>query len=163
MRFLWQVFVILQNVIKNHTNGQQKSLWDAAVSWYMPHDCFVWFGKPTQVWASVTFPGYSVGCIQSRVLYTQAQVNFGRVIGLDTVVPLNVFVAPQAIPRTRTTPTLPCVALWLAGKKMALSLGDFYRATQPARRSSTGGGSPWFSAVEPPGLCVQLPATPCSS
>ena len=28
---------------------------------------------------------------------------------------------------------------------------------------TTGGGSPWFSAVEPPGLCVQLPATPCSS
>ena len=54
----------------------------------MPHDCFVWFGKPTQIWATVTFPGYSfvpVGNIKSRVLYTQAEVNFGRVIGLDSV------------------------------------------------------------------------------
>ena len=34
------------------------------------------------------FPGYSfvpVGNIKSRVLYTQAEVNFGRVIGLDSV------------------------------------------------------------------------------
>ena len=83
-------------ITKNSNNGQQKALWVAAVSWYMPHECFVWFGKPTQVWSNVNFPGYSflpVGNVKSRVLYTTAEVNFGRIIGLDTVnvvVPLDI-------------------------------------------------------------------------
>ena len=83
-------------ITKNRNNGQQKALWVAAVSWYMPHECFVWFGKPTQVWSNVNFPGYSfvpVGNIKSRVLYTLAEVNFGRIIGLDNVnviVPLDI-------------------------------------------------------------------------
>ena len=65
------------------------------MSWFMPHQCLVWFGKPTQVWSTVTFPGYSfvpVSHIKSHVLYTQAEVDFGRVLGHDTVnvvVPLN--------------------------------------------------------------------------
>ena len=42
-------------ITKNCNNGQQNALWVAAVSWYMPRDCFVWFRKPTQVWATVTF------------------------------------------------------------------------------------------------------------
>ena len=92
---LASILFFAECITKNSNNGQQNGLWVAAVSWYMPHDCFVWFGKPTQVWATATFPGYSfvpVGNIKSRVLYTQAEVNFGRIIGLDTVnivVPLN--------------------------------------------------------------------------
>ena len=76
--------------IKNQADGQQKSLWVAAVSWYMPHECLVWFGKHTQVWASITVPAlYKV----TRFVYTGS---FGR--GLDTVnvvVPLRFFVAPH--------------------------------------------------------------------
>ena len=81
---------------KSNDNSEQPALWVAAVSWYMPHDCAVWFGKHTQVWATVTFLGYSFVpffChIISRVLYTKADVNFGRVRGTEKVnitVPLN--------------------------------------------------------------------------
>lgn len=66
----------------------EKPTWMAAVSWYMPHNCSVWFGKPTQVWTTTQYPGYCfvpVSHIKSRVVYTKASVNFGRMIGLDTV------------------------------------------------------------------------------
>lgn len=82
-------------IAKNCQIGEHSCLWVAAVSWYMPHNCAVWFGKPIQVWTTVTYPGYnlvSIKNIKSRVLYTQAEVNFGRLIGkytVNVVVPLN--------------------------------------------------------------------------
>ena len=69
-------------------SGEQHTLWMAAVSWYMPHSCLVWYGIPAQVWATALYPGYcfiSVARIRSRVVYTKDNVNFGRIIGLDTV------------------------------------------------------------------------------
>ena len=70
------------------------AVWVAAVSIYMAHNCKVWFGKPTQVWTTVTYPGYSfipLTNIISRVFTTT--VNFGRLIGNDyvnIVVPLDI-------------------------------------------------------------------------
>ena len=60
----------------------------AAVSWYMFHPCHVWFGKPTQVWATTLYPGYNfipVSKIKSRVIHSKASINFGSVIGVDSV------------------------------------------------------------------------------
>lgn len=68
--------------------GEKFTFVVAAVSWYMSHPCFVWYGKPTQVWASTLCPGYNfipVTNIKSRVVYTKRNVNFGRMIGLDSV------------------------------------------------------------------------------
>ena len=49
-----------------------------------------WFGSPCQVWSSVTnSPSYSFVLIKdivSRVVYTKSTVNFGRLIGSETVV-----------------------------------------------------------------------------
>ena len=65
-------------------------VWMAAVSWFMNHQCKVWFGSPCQVWSSATtHPSYSFVLIEdivSRVLYTKSNVNFGRFIGSETVV-----------------------------------------------------------------------------
>ena len=66
---------------------QRTMMWVAAVSWYCPHPAKIWFGQPTQVWSSQTQPGYSfipIPNIRSRVVYTKATVNFGR-IGCNTV------------------------------------------------------------------------------
>ena len=78
-------------------NGkEQRAVWVAVVSIYMAHNCKVWFGKPTQVWTTVTYPGYSfipLTNIISRVLYSTTTVNFGRLIGNDyvnIVVPLDI-------------------------------------------------------------------------
>ena len=60
----------------------------AAVSWYMFHPCHVWFGKPTQVWANTLYPGYNfipVSKIKSRVVHSKASINFGSVIGTDSL------------------------------------------------------------------------------
>ena len=93
---LASISFFVECIARSHqTNGQTLALWLAAVSWYMSHDCAVWFGNPTQVWATTTFPGYNfvpINNIKSRVMYTQTEVNFGRVIGTDkvyVVVPLN--------------------------------------------------------------------------
>lgn len=62
--------------------------WVAAVSWFMPHHCKAWFGGPSQVWATVTFPAvvFIPACnIQSRVVYTKATIDFGPTTAQDSV------------------------------------------------------------------------------
>lgn len=77
------------------SNSGHKYIWVAAISWFMEHHCKVWFGNPCQVWSITTYPGYSfipLSDIVSRVVYTKSTVDFGRVIGTETVfvvVPLN--------------------------------------------------------------------------
>lgn len=44
---------------KYNADGEKHTLSCAAVSWYMPHPCHVWFGQPTQVWTVTSSPGYS--------------------------------------------------------------------------------------------------------
>ena len=78
------------------TDKEQKGIWVAAVLTYMSHNCKVWFGKPTQVWSNVTYPGYTfipISNIISRVMYSRTTINFGRYIGDDfvnIVVPLDI-------------------------------------------------------------------------
>ena len=71
------------------SNGDKHSyIWVAALSWFMSHQCKVWFGNPCQVWASVTYPGYSFVAIEdivSRVVYSKPAVNFGGLISTETV------------------------------------------------------------------------------
>ena len=48
----------------------------------------MWFGKPTEVWATTLYPGYSfipVSKIKSRVVHSKTSINFGRMIGVDSV------------------------------------------------------------------------------
>lgn len=72
------------------TSGEEltASVWVAAVSFYYEHQCKVWFGYPTEVWATATLPDLffvPVHCIKSRVAYSKVEVDFGRIIGKETV------------------------------------------------------------------------------
>ena len=65
------------------------TFWFVAVSFYSEHTCKVWFGLPTEVWSAVTTPGIfflPLACIKSRVAYCKTSVNFGRVVGTDSVI-----------------------------------------------------------------------------
>lgn len=65
------------------------SFWFVAVKLYSDHLCKVWFGSPTEVWSAVTTPGMyflPLTCIKCRVAYCKKTVNFGRVIGNDSVI-----------------------------------------------------------------------------
>ena len=64
------------------------SVWAAGVSFYDEHNCKVWFGGPTQVWARSVSPDFYYIRLQSikcQVAYCEATVDFGRVIGKQTV------------------------------------------------------------------------------
>lgn len=62
--------------------------WLAVVSFYYEHQCKVWFGYLTEVWATATSPDFffvPVQCIKSRVAYCNVEVDFGRIIGKERV------------------------------------------------------------------------------
>ena len=64
------------------------NLWFAAVSYFHEHDCKLWYGKPTQVWTTVTSSDIKfipLSHIHSRVAYCSSTVNFGRFIGSHQV------------------------------------------------------------------------------
>lgn len=73
----------------NHVTLKPQTLWVAAVKVFLDHQCKVWYGNPVQVWCTVpTTPGLKyvpVSAITSRVVFTKATVNFGTIIGEDTV------------------------------------------------------------------------------
>ncbi|SMN02307.1 hypothetical protein SPONN_807 [uncultured Candidatus Thioglobus sp.] len=55
---------------------------------YISHQCKPWFGYPTQVWSPVLetdFDYFMLNQINSRVVFVQSNVNFGRVIGIHNV------------------------------------------------------------------------------
>ena len=65
------------------------SRWVAYVSFYEVHPCRAWYGGQTEVWCSnqtITGSHYVfLSSIISRVAYCEAEVDFGRVIGKQTV------------------------------------------------------------------------------
>ena len=70
-----------------HSNGEL-SIWIACVSFYYMHDCKVWFGGPTQVWCRSTSPDHyyiSLSSFKCRVAHCKTVIDFGRVIGKQTV------------------------------------------------------------------------------
>ena len=82
--FLVEIIFFLECIVCQGNN----SLWVAAVHWFMDHQCKVWYGNPTQVWATSHFTGYSyilVSDIVSRVVYAKCSCDFGRFIGTDNV------------------------------------------------------------------------------
>ena len=73
------------------TSGEEQnvSYWFAAASFYHEHQCKLWFGRPTEVWATATLPDLClihVNCIKCRVAYCKVDVDFGRFIGQQTVI-----------------------------------------------------------------------------
>ena len=55
---------------------------------YDEHDYKSWFGGPTQVWTRSQPPDIyyiSLSSIKSTVAYCETQVDFGRIIGKQTV------------------------------------------------------------------------------
>lgn len=81
--------MIRPNQLQVHIKPQPQNLWVAAVKVFMDHQCKVWYGNPVQVWCTVpTTPGLRyipVSAIISRVVYIKAKVDFGSIIGEDTV------------------------------------------------------------------------------
>ena len=71
----------------NSSNGtESRSFWFAAVPLFLDHPCRVWFGSPTEVWSRVTSRDIlPLSYILCRIAYASTSVNFGRVIGEDTV------------------------------------------------------------------------------
>ena len=69
-------------------SGAVCSIWTACVQFHHNHQCKVWFGGPTQVWATSLeidaffVPLYS---ISSHVALCCTEVDFGRVIGKQKV------------------------------------------------------------------------------
>lgn len=64
-------------------------VWLCAVSFFPEHHCKVWYGCPTEVWGGVTdldVHFLPVSAIQHRVTFTKCNVNFGQVIGTDSVI-----------------------------------------------------------------------------
>ena len=64
------------------------SVWTACVQFYDEHNCKKWFGGPTEVWSrskSVDVYHISLACIKSRVAFCETVVDFGRIIGKQTV------------------------------------------------------------------------------
>ena len=78
-----------QTQSSNHDTLLPQNLWVAAVKVFMDPQCKVWYGYPVQVWCTVpTTPDLRyipVSAIISRVVFTKAKVDFGSIIGEDTV------------------------------------------------------------------------------
>lgn len=64
------------------------TIWLAHINYFLEHPCRVWYGYPTEVWSkfesseSVFIPLFHV---HSRVAYVSTNVNFGRIIGINSV------------------------------------------------------------------------------
>lgn len=74
--------------IRENDEIRYQSFWLVAISFYYPHECKVWFGSPTEVWSAITRPDIEflpLSHIRSRVSYSKQDINFGRLIGTDSV------------------------------------------------------------------------------
>lgn len=69
--------------------GKTLYIWLVALSFFPEHQCKVWYGHPTEVWGGIPdidiyfLPLHS---ILNRVTFTKCNVNFGRIIGTDSVI-----------------------------------------------------------------------------
>ena len=64
------------------------TIWFAHVNFFLEHSCKVWYGYPTEIWSKFESSESSfipLFCIHSRVAYVSTHVNFGHVIGTDSV------------------------------------------------------------------------------
>ena len=62
--------------------------WFAKVIFFLEHQCRVWFGYPTEVWTKMEATSsyfIPLSHIKSRVPYVDSKVNFGQIIGTDSV------------------------------------------------------------------------------
>ena len=74
--------------IKDNCKASTISVWTACVSFYDEHPCKVWYGGLTQVWTRTSsFDVFYIPLlfIKTRVAYSEAVVDFGRIIGKQTV------------------------------------------------------------------------------
>lgn len=78
----------LKCAIRYSNQHHSENFWLAAVKVYFEHQCRVWFGHPTEIWASCTRPELiyiPLSYIKCRVAYTTLEQYFGRIIGTDKV------------------------------------------------------------------------------
>ena len=71
-----------------YTTEHTSTCWLAVVKFFLEHDCRVWYGYPTEVWTKMEASSPSfipLSHIASRVSYIDTQINFGRIIGTDSV------------------------------------------------------------------------------
>ena len=52
---------------------------------FLEHPCRVWYGYPTEVWSKFESSESVFIHVHSRVAYVSANVNFGRMIGINSV------------------------------------------------------------------------------
>ena len=74
--------------IKDNRNTSTISVWTACVRFYEEHPCKLWYGGPTQIWTRTTSLDVfyiPLHFIKNRVAYSETSVNFGRIIGTETV------------------------------------------------------------------------------
>lgn len=76
--------------VKNDSvsNESVQSLWTACLQFHFEHDCKKWFGGPTEVWSkakSCDVYYIPLTFIKSRVAICETEVNFGTVIGKQSV------------------------------------------------------------------------------
>ena len=55
MLFLSKENFLGECIIGTCLDKQNCKKWVAAVSWFEPHQCKVWFGYPTEVWSTISF------------------------------------------------------------------------------------------------------------
>lgn len=85
---LFEILCFVQCTVKVVDTSDVQKHWLVKCSPFMSHQCKPWYGYPTEVWSSVLEDDYkyfTLDRIQSRVVYTEANVNFGRVMGHDNV------------------------------------------------------------------------------
>lgn len=95
INYFVQCTVLVTNPLNNQCS--RHSHWLAHCSSYMEHQCKAWYGYPTQVWSIGFRTGFNyflLNDVTSRVVYVRTKVNFGRIIGEDSVlvvvpIPLN--------------------------------------------------------------------------
>ena len=67
----------------------RRTHWLANCTSYLEHPCQLWYGKPTEVWSnslsSFDVNYFLISSITNRIVYVNAEVNFGRFMGTDNV------------------------------------------------------------------------------
>ena len=86
-------YCMLNYTIHGTSQTSTVSKWVACVTFYEVHPCRVWYGGLTEVWCrtqSASCNYVPLSSIVSRVAYCEAEVDFGRVIGKQTVLVVSI-------------------------------------------------------------------------
>ena len=81
---------IYSSLVEQPTNKcTRHTHWLANCTSYLEHPCQLWYGKPTEVWSnslsSFDVNYFLISSITNRIVYVNAEVNFGRFMGTDNV------------------------------------------------------------------------------